>query len=156
MNRTISGLFCSAAALRVLSITNSQADILMTRRKSIYTDGLGHKNPIPAGCRVGNLLMSGIIGGIDPKTGEVASTLDEQCALMFSHVREIVEGGRGTLADIVKITVYLQDHMNRDALNREWLKHFPNPNDRPARQAMPGTPNAERLIECDFVAVIDD
>ena len=129
-------------------------EVAMAGRKSIYIDSLGHQNPIPAGCRVGKLLMSGIVGGVDPATRKLAPTLDEQCALMFSHVRDIVEGGGGTLADIVKITVYLKDHADREALNREWLKAFPDPDDRPARQAMPGTPNARRLIECDFVAVV--
>ena len=124
-------------------------------RRSIYVDGFGHKNPIPAGARVGNVLMSGIIGGIDPATGAIAPTLDAQCALMFSHVRAIVEGAGGAVEDIVKITVYLADHGDREALNREWLAMFPDPASRPARQAMPGTPNASRLIECDFVAVVD-
>jgi 2-iminobutanoate/2-iminopropanoate deaminase len=126
----------------------------MNHRKSIYAADLSHKNPIPAACRVGNVLMSGIVGGVDPRTGELPASLDEQCRLMFGHIRNIVEQGGGTLDDIVKITVYLKDHKDRDALNREWLKAFPNADSRPARQAMPGTPNAERLIECDFVAVI--
>jgi len=123
-------------------------------RTSIYVDGFGHQNPIPAAALAGNVLMSGIIGGVDPATGNVAPTLDAQCALMFGHVRAIVERAGGTVGDIVKITVYLADHGDREALNREWLAMFPDPADRPARQAMPGTPNATRLIECDFVAVI--
>ena len=125
-------------------------------RTSIDVEGFGHANPIPAAARVGNLLMSGIIGGVDPATGELAPTLDAQCALMFRHVRAIVEAAGGTLDDIVKITVYLADHGDRAALNREWVAMFPDRASRPARQAMPGTPNAERLIECDFVAVVDD
>jgi len=126
----------------------------MTRTKSIHVDGLRHANPIPAAARVGELLMSGIIGGVDPASGELPASLDEQCAHMFRHVRAIVEAGGGSVDDIVKITVYLAEHGARDALNREWLAMFPDPQRRPARQAMPGTPNAGRLIECDFVAVI--
>ncbi len=125
-------------------------------RKSIYTDGLGHKNPISAASRVGNLLMSGIIGGVDPATGKPAVGLAAQCEWLFKHVREIVEAGGGTTDDIVKVMIYLTDHNDREALNQESTKMFPEPDNRPARQAMPGNPNPDRLIECDFVAFIED
>ena len=98
--------------------------------------------------------MSGIVGGVDPATGAVAVGLEQQCALMFSHVREIVEAGGGSTDDIVKMTIYLQDFLDREALNQQWVKMFPDTNDRPARQAMAGTPNQGRFIECDFVAII--
>ena len=124
-------------------------------RKSIYTKGLGHNTPIPAASRVGNVLMSGIVGGVDPATGKPAGSLAEQARWMFHHIKEIVEAGGGSTDHIVKITVYLKDHQDRAALNEEWQKMFPDPDNRPARQAMPGNPNADRVIECDFVAVID-
>lgn len=123
--------------------------------ESIYTGGLGHKNPIPAAARVGNILMSGIVGGVDPETGKPAETLEAQCEWLFHHIREIVEAGGGSVEQIVKVTVYLADHGDRAALNAQWTKMFPDPAKRPARQAMPGNPNPDRLIECDFVAVLD-
>ena len=65
-------------------------------RTSIYVDAFGHANPIPSACRVGNILTSGIVYGLDPATGKVAPTLEEQCALMFRHMRDIVEAGGGS------------------------------------------------------------
>ena len=56
---------------------------------------------------------------------------------------------------IVKVTVYLADLGNRDALNAQWLAMFPDPENRPARQAMPNPPNPDWLILCDFMAVLD-
>ena len=47
----------------------------MAKRQSIYIEGFAHKNPIPAACRLGNMLMTAIITGMDPATGKVASTL---------------------------------------------------------------------------------
>ena len=37
----------------------------MTRRKSIHIGEFKHANPIPNACRIGNLLMSGVILGRD-------------------------------------------------------------------------------------------
>ena len=35
----------------------------MVARTSIYVEGFSHKNPIPAACRIGDLLFSGSIQG---------------------------------------------------------------------------------------------
>ena len=42
----------------------------MPKRQSIEIEGFAHKNPIPAACRIGNMLMTGIITGTDPATGK--------------------------------------------------------------------------------------
>ena len=124
----------------------------MARRRSIYVEGFGHKNPIPAAAVIGDLLMSGIVLGLDPATGKVAPTLDEQCTLIFRHIRSIVEAAGGTTDDIVKITVWMRDRSQREPLNREWLKMFPDPETRPARQAMKADLEGDTLIQCDFIA----
>ena len=36
------------------------------------------------------MLMSGIINGVDPATGKVAPTLEQQCHFIFQHVRAIM------------------------------------------------------------------
>lgn len=128
----------------------------MPRRTSIYIDGFEHTNPIPAASRVGNLLMSGLIVGRNDETGELPATLDEQCAFVFRHMRTIVEAAGGTLDDIVKVNVWLLDRSQRDPINREWLAMFPDPQNRPARQAMQANLSKGMLVQLDFVAVIDD
>lgn len=127
----------------------------MARRTSIYVEGFGHKNPIPAACRVGNVLMSGIVFGLDPATGKTAEGLDEQCRLMFGHIRAIMQAAGGSTDDIVKVTVWLADRNQREPVNREWLAMFPDPATRPARQAMGGALDGGKLVQCDFVAVMD-
>lgn len=124
----------------------------MTRRQSIYVEGYSHANPIPAACRLGDLVVSGIVYGLDPATGKVAPTLEEQCALMFLHVRRIMEAAGGSTDDIVKMTVWMADRSQRQALNAEWLKMFPDPETRPARQTMAGILGNGMLIQCDFMA----
>ena len=38
-------------------------------RRTLHVEGFSHANPIPAACRKGPLLMSGLINGTDPATG---------------------------------------------------------------------------------------
>ena len=124
------------------------------RRVSIRIPGFRHKNPIPNAARIGNLVMSGIINGVDPETGEVAEGMEAQCRFLFAHVRSIVEAAGGTTDDILKITVWMRDRSRREALNREWLTMFPDEASRPARHSLQADLEGRLEIQCDFVAVL--
>jgi len=126
----------------------------MPRRTSIYVAGYGHKNPIPAAARIGNLVASGIIYGLDTATGKPAATLDQQCSLMFQHLRTVIEAAGGTTDDILKLNVLLKDRSQREPVNREWLAMFSDPATRPARQTMQADLDGGKLVQCDFLAVI--
>ena len=127
----------------------------MTRRKSIHIGEFKHANPIPNACRIGNLLMSGVILGRDPATGAMPERIEDQCANMFAHMKAIVEAGGGTTDDIIKMTVWLQDRSQRAPVNVEWLKMFPDEHSRPARHALQMNMDGGALVQCDFTAVID-
>ena len=125
----------------------------MAKRQSIHVAGFGHVNPIPAACRVGNLVMSGGIAGIDPATGKVAPTLEAQCAFMFQHVRSIMQAAGGSTDNIIKMSVWMADRSRRDVLNVEWLKMFPDEKSRPARHTSQANLEGGQLINCDITAV---
>lgn len=126
----------------------------MPRRKSVNVAGTTHVNPIPNACRLGNLIVSGGIGGKDQATGEMPAGLEAQVVNMFMNMKAIVEAAGGTTDDIVKVTVWLADHGNRKALNAEWLKMFPDADACPARHALQLPPDDQMLIQCDFMAVV--
>jgi len=127
----------------------------MARRISIHIPGFAHVNPIPAACRIGNLLVSGGIHGMDPATGKTAESLEDQLRFMFQHVRTVVEAGGGTTDDIIKMSVVMKDRSLRPALNVEWLKMFPDEHSRPARHTSEGNLGPGMLVQCDIMAVID-
>lgn len=122
-------------------------------RQSVYVEGFGHKNPIPAACRIGNLVWSGSIQGTDPETGEYGETLEAQSRLMFEQVRRIAQAAGVSVADIIKVTVWMKDRTQRAALNGPWLEMFPDPASRPARHTMNADLDGGKLVECEFIAV---
>ena len=126
-----------------------------TRRTSIYVDGYEHSNPIPAACRVENVVYSSIIHGVDRSRNGGPATLEEQAQLMFRRLAEVIEASGGTLDDVVKVTMWMGDRSDRDAVNRFWLEMFPDAADRPARQTVNAQLDGGQLIQCDFVAVIE-
>ena len=97
--------------------------------------------------------------GPDPRrrSGDrkLSATLEQQCAFMFLHLRQTVEAGSATVEDIVKVSFWMEK-LQRKPVNDEWIKMFPDPASRPARQIMEVPMEAGVLIQCDFMAVIAD
>ena len=90
--------------------------------------------PIPDGARIGNVVCSSLLSGRDAQTGgEHPADPNEQAAALFRNVRAFMEQAGGTPDDIVQLTVYLRDEQYRSAINSEWLKMFPDAQDRPGR-----------------------
>jgi 2-iminobutanoate/2-iminopropanoate deaminase len=125
----------------------------MPRRQTIHTPGFKHTNPVPAACRIDNVVYSGAIVGTDKEHGTTRD-LDEQVTVMFQRLREIVAAAGCDLADIVKLTLWMADRSDRSAVNREWTAMFPDPEDRPARHVVQIELDEATLIQCDFVAVL--
>ena len=123
-------------------------------RSSIYLGEIAHQSPIPNASKIGNIIVSGLIRGADPPTSKLAATLQQQCAFMFMHMRKTVETGGGTVEDIIKVTVWMKA-LEREPVNVEWVKMFPDPAARPARQIMEVAMEEGVLVQCDFMAVIE-
>lgn len=125
------------------------------KRRSIHVEGVQHGAPIPMGAVVGNMLFSSGIGGIDPATGQTPPDLERQCELAFQNMKTLVENVGGTLEDIGSVKVYMKDRSQREAVNRPWLKMFPDEHNRPARHAIEyeGFPPGV-LVQLEIVAVL--
>ncbi len=125
------------------------------QRESIHLDGFAHRNPVPAASRIGRFLYSGVLTGRDPETKDMPEDMASQCANAFVHIRELMERAGGSTDNIVKITCWLANYRDREALNAEWVSMFPDPDSRPARQVMAAILDQGALIQCDLVAIME-
>jgi 2-iminobutanoate/2-iminopropanoate deaminase len=127
----------------------------MARRQSINEPVARHENPIPNASRIGNIVMSSVIGGTNPGTKELPPTLEQQVANIFTVVRSDVEAAGGTIDNIIKMTFWVKDPASqRAALNAEWVKMFPDAGARPARHTQALPPDSRALVQADFTAVL--
>ena len=127
-----------------------------TRRpRSIEVEGVGHGSaPIPMGARVGNMIYSSGIMGLDPTTSALPPAAADQARWMFAHLRTLLANGGASLDDVVHVKAYVADNAHRAALNAEWLAAFPDPHDRPARHViLQPLPNG-MLMQIEIVAVV--
>ncbi|TCG07878.1 hypothetical protein BZM27_16100 [Paraburkholderia steynii] len=127
----------------------------MTNRQSINGPRERHDNPIPNASRVGPLIMSSVVTGINQATRELPDSLEEQITNVYAHIRSDVEAAGATLEDVVKITFWLKDPAaQRHALNAEWLRMFPDPQSRPARHTLTLPSESKGKVQADFVAFV--
>jgi len=131
-------------------------DFHSNSRRSIEIDGVTHNAPIPAGARVGNILYSSGIMGKDPQTNQLPLDGASQARFTFQNLRTLLANGGATLSDVVRITAYVKDNSQRDALNAEWLQCFPHPADRPARHTQVADLPGGMLLQIEAVAVISE
>ena len=128
----------------------------MSRRRSIQVEGFSHgATPIPAASRIGNLIASGGIAGIDMATGKISADLEAQVGAMFANLRRIVEAGGGSTDDIIKVTIWVRDRGARAIIDPHWTKMFPDPQARPARHTLVYQLPDPMLVQCDFLALLE-
>jgi 2-iminobutanoate/2-iminopropanoate deaminase len=126
----------------------------MSRRRSIDVEGFNHGvQPIPAACRVGNVVMTGGVAGIDPATGTLPDDVAKQAELMFANLA----AAGASMDGLVKMTVWVKVPEARTALNEQWTRVFPDARSRPARHTLVNDHMpANMLIQCDGFAVITE
>lgn len=122
--------------------------------RSIDVPGLAHKVPIPVGARVANVLCSSALAGKDPATGKLADSAADQVRLAFENLKRFLAAGGATLADVVKLTIYVKDDSVREPINAHWLAFWPNPEERPARHVVAHDLQHGMVIQLETLAVI--
>lgn len=103
--------------------------------------------------RAGNTVyLSGQIG-LDPATMHMVDGIDAQIVRVFDSLKAVAEAAGGSLADVVKLNVFLTDLANFGKVNETMAQYFQEP--FPARAAV-GVKELPRgaLVEADAVMVI--
>ncbi|MCZ7562689.1 MAG: Rid family detoxifying hydrolase [Burkholderiales bacterium] len=102
----------------------------------------------------GTVYLSGQIG-LDPASMQLVEGIDAQIERVFANLAAVAGAAGGSLADAVRVTVYLTDLAHFAKVNEAMARHFPQP--YPARAAV-GVASLPRgaLVEADAVLVLDE
>ena len=113
----------------------------------------GAVGPYSQGTRAGNLVFSS--GQLPMPAGGQLETEDIAKAARYclENVKAVLEAGGASMADVVKVTVFLRDMADFGAVNAVYGEYFPEP--YPARSciAVAGLPLNAR-IEIEAIAAI--
>ena len=96
--------------------------------------------------------LSGQIG-LDPTNMQLAEGIDAQIVRVFDNLKAVAEAAGGSLADVVKLNVFLTDRAHFKTVNEVMGCYFSEP--FPARAAV-GVASLPRdaLVEADAVMVV--
>ena len=100
----------------------------------------------------GTVYLSGQIG-LDPVTLQMVDGFDAQIVRVFENLKAVAEASGGSLADVVKLNVFLTDLGHFAKVNETMARYFTEP--FPARAAV-GIASLPRnaLVEADAVMVL--
>jgi reactive intermediate/imine deaminase len=104
--------------------------------------------------RVGDTVyLSGQIG-LDPQSMQMVEGIDAQIVRVFDNLKAVAEAAGGSLADVVKLNVFLTDLGHFAKVNETMAKYFSQP--YPARAAV-GVAALPRgaLVEMDGILCLD-
>jgi reactive intermediate/imine deaminase len=103
-------------------------------------------------CVGDTVYLSGQIG-LDPATMQMVDGIDGQIVRVFENLKAVSEAAGGSLADVVKLNVFLTDLANFAKVNETMARYFSEP--FPARAAV-GVKELPRgaLVEADAVMFI--
>jgi 2-iminobutanoate/2-iminopropanoate deaminase len=108
--------------------------------------------PCSQGIKSGNFLFISGQGPIDPKTGQMSGDdIEKQTRRTLTNVRSIVEAAGLSMADVVKVSIFLRTMDDFKKMNDIYKTFFQeNP---PARTTVEAkSPSPDMLIEIDAIA----
>ncbi|MCL2162223.1 MAG: RidA family protein [Betaproteobacteria bacterium] len=100
--------------------------------------------------RVGDTVYCSGQIGLAPESGQLAEGFEAQAVQVFENLKAVAEASDGTLAQVVRITLYLTDLGHFGKVNEIMARYFTEP--YPARAAV-GVKELPRgaLIEADAI-----
>ena len=110
--------------------------------------------------KVGNFVfLSGQIA-TDPKTGEMATTIEEQTIQVLNNIKALVIAAGTSVKNIVKIGVFLKNPSDFSSFNstyQQWFGENGEGDRMPVRTTVGASfPRDDMLIEIDCIAVVDE
>lgn len=101
--------------------------------------------PYSHAVRSGNLVFLAGQGPFDPETGAISEDFAEQVRQTLTNLATVAETAGGSLAQLVRVGVYLRDPSNFAALNEVYSTFFAEP--YPARTTIQSSMRIEVEID---------
>lgn len=106
----------------------------MSKKQIATTAAPGAIGPYSQAIAAGNWVYTSGQLGLNPETGELAGSVQEQARQSLSNVKAILEEAGASMDQVVKTTVYLKDMNDFAAVNEVYNTFFTEP--YPARSAV--------------------
>jgi len=132
---------------------HSTEEVAMSKNAISSPDAPAALGPYSQAIRAGNTVyLSGQLG-LDPKSGNLVDGVDAQAHQVFRNLRAVAKAAGGTLNDIVKLSILMQDLADFAKVNAIMAEYFQEPYPARATYQVAGLPKAG-LIEIEGILVL--
>jgi 2-iminobutanoate/2-iminopropanoate deaminase len=145
--------FALAGALTLITVVSISGQTPSGRRVVRLPGAPPPTVPISPAIVAGDLVFTSGQIGIDPKTGQMPATFEEQAEQVLKNLTAVLEAAGSSPAHVLKTTVFLADMNDYAAMNEVYKRHFKE--DPPARSAIQVAKlPANAKIEIEAVALV--
>jgi 2-iminobutanoate/2-iminopropanoate deaminase len=104
--------------------------------QELYLDST--KSSLPAGARIGSVVILPSLGPFDPATGEiVGDDMESQLRAVMQNMDRVLEAAGCTNRDVARVTTFMRQTNDRTALNKVYREWYPNEDKRPPNKYLP-------------------
>lgn len=97
-------------------------------QKVISTDKApGAIGPYSQAIEVNNIVYTSGVIPVDPQTGAIADTVEEQANQAFSNLRNLIEAAGADISQVVKTTVFIKNMNDFGKINEIYSTYFKEP-----------------------------
>jgi enamine deaminase RidA (YjgF/YER057c/UK114 family)/uncharacterized protein GlcG (DUF336 family) len=121
-------------------------------RERLELPGRAHRDPLPNGVKIGNMVYSSVLTNQDPATGK---NIDEPKAAIdqcFNSQLDLIRHAGGSDDNILHHWVFMNDFDYQPYMVDVYLQHFPEFGNRPARK----TVRYDTSIQQQFIAMLGE
>ena len=127
-------------------------------RKVIFSEKTPQSvGPYCDAVKVGNLLVCGGQGPLDPVTQEIfRGEFEEEVRITMNNLKSAVESGGSSMDQLVKVNVYLSDIRYFDRFNKVYAEFFSDPENVPTRVLCEAKLYGSINVEVEALAYVSD
>jgi 2-iminobutanoate/2-iminopropanoate deaminase len=116
--------------LQMLAVAGQKRELLQ------LGDGRTHRDPLPNGVKMGNMVYSSVLTNQDPATGKNIDDMKAAIDQCFNSQADLLRLAGGSDDNVLHHWVFMDDFEFQPYMVEVYLEHFPNFGNRPARKTV--------------------
>lgn len=120
--------------------------------QELYLDAA--HNSLPAGARIGPVLVAPSLMPVDPATQKLApEEMEEQLRAVFQNMDRLLAAAGCERSDVARVTLFMRQVSDRAAMNKVYKEWYPDEDARPPHKYVPAELPAGVLVTAQVIAV---
>jgi 2-iminobutanoate/2-iminopropanoate deaminase len=104
--------------------------------QELYLDAA--RSSLPAGARIGGLVIMPGLAPIDPQSGAIiGDDMETQLRAVLQNMDRVLKASGCGRKDVARVTTFMRQTSDRTALNKVYKEWYPNEDERPPNKYLP-------------------